>query len=630
LQFNSADLAHRPGLTSFYTNASKRRDYNSSVAPRVKSSLVLAALPLILLPCLAVLQYRWIGEVSAAERDRLESSLRVASDQFATDFDTEFSRLANSFQIRDGLPETAGPVLERYQTWSESAGYPHLVRAMYLLKLDPDGAPEFNRIDLQSGALQPESLPKDLQNMGERLRPGATVTASGGPILLSVTAFRRGRPFATQRGTDFRPPRPDRPSERGSAGGQAGGFGPGGPGFGGPGASAEGAVVIELDRDVILKDLVPALVEKHFSSHDETAYRVAIVNRGASRVLYSSAGDWTPQDISKPDGEVSLFGGPPPPGPNNPGGNPPTRRGGRTRNPGPFRGFLGTPLNGQPWQLLIKHRAGSLEQAVDQLRRKDLALSFGILMILAAGLITVVASSQRAHTFGRLQMEFAAGVSHELRTPLAVIRSAAHNLRSGVVRDKEDVEQYAAIVQEEARRLSDMVEEVLLYSETQSGRKKYNLEPIDIHEVIDRAITNVSPAIDLENCELSTHIDQDLPRVKADAAGLAQCLQNLLSNAFKYGQNGSKTQIDIVGQHDRDSKEVRLSVVDHGPGIDPADQRHLFEPFYRGRGVGSNVPGNGLGLHLVKRIMQAQGGRVTFNPAPLGGASFTLHIPIAS
>jgi signal transduction histidine kinase len=591
----------------------------------VKSSLVLAALPLILLPLLAVLQYRWIGEVSAAERDRLESNLRVASDQFATDFDAEFSRLANSFQIRDGLPDTATPLIERYQTWSETSGYPRLVRALYLFKLNADAAPDYSRVDLQSGTLEPEPLPAELQNTGERLRPGATVIASGGPILFAVTSIRRGRPFAGGRGEDLRA-RPDRPPDRGSANGPGPGFG-GGAGFGVP----EGAVVIELDREVILKDLVGALVEKHFSAHDETAYRVAIVNRGTGRVLYSSAGDWTPQDIAKPDGEIGLFGGGPLAGSGNPGGNASNRRGGRQRNQGPFRGgFQGPPLNGQPWQLLLKHRAGSLEQAVDQTRRKDLAMSFGILMILAAGLITVIASSQRAHSLGRLQMEFAAGVSHELRTPLAVIRSAAHNLRSGVVRDKEDVEEYAAIVQEEARRLSDMVEEVLLYSETQSGRKKYNLEPIDIHEVIDRAITNVSPAIDLENCELSTHIDHDLPRVKADSAGLAQCLQNLLSNAFKYGQNGSKTQIDIVGQRDSESREVRLSVVDHGPGIESADQRHLFEPFYRGQGVGSNVPGNGLGLHLVKCIMQAQGGRVTFNPAPHGGASFTLHIPIAT
>jgi signal transduction histidine kinase len=103
-----------------------------------------------------------------------------------------------------------------------------------------------------------------------------------------------------------------------------------------------------------------------------------------------------------------------------------------------------------------------------------------------------------------------------------------------------------------------------------------------------------------------------------------------LSNAYKYGKKDDKAEIEIVGQHDEDANEVRLSVIDHGRGIDAADQRHLFEPFYRGERVESNIPGNGLGLHLVKRIMQAQGGRVTFNPAPDGGACFTLHIPVAS
>ena len=226
-------------------------------------------------------------------------------------------------------------------------------------------------------------------------------------------------------------------------------------------------------------------------------------------------------------------------------------------------------------------------------------------------------------------MEFAAGVSHELRTPLAVIRSAAYNLRRGVVQDKEGVEQYASIVQDEARRLSDMVDQVMLYSETQSGRKKYNLSPVDVNEVIDRALSNLAPTNDLEQCELTTNIHPDLPPVLADASALTQCVQNLLSNALKYGKTGDKAQIEIAAEKDPRSSEVQLSVADHGPGIDAVDERHLFEPFYRGERVGSNVPGNGLGLHLVKRIMQAQNGLVTYSPATHGGARFTLHIPVA-
>jgi signal transduction histidine kinase len=279
--------------------------------------------------------------------------------------------------------------------------------------------------------------------------------------------------------------------------------------------------------------------------------------------------------------------------------------------------------------LLVKHRAGSLEQAVEQFRNRNLAISFGILLVLGAGLITVVISSQRAHTLGKQQVEFAAGVSHELRTPLAVIRSAAYNLRRGIIHDQEGVEQYASIVQDEARRLSDMVDQVLLYSETQSGRKKYNLAPVDVTEVIDRALTNLAPTTALDQSELTTNINSELPPVQADASALAQCVQNLLSNALKYGKTGEKAEIDISAQHDPSSSKILLRVTDHGPGIDPADVRHLFEPFYRGVRVGSNIPGNGLGLHLVKSIMQAQNGHVTFSTAPGGGACFTLHIPAA-
>jgi len=598
------------------------------VKVRAKSSLILVGLLLILLPILAIFQYRWIGEVSAAEHDRLESSLRIATDRFAADFDAEFSRIGSAFQIRDGFPQTAAVIRERYQTWSETNPYPRIIRAVYLLKAAPENGSEFYKVDFLSDELQSVSLPKDWESIRDRFRPGPVNYSVGDHTLLAAPILRGGRQFGNRAGEEFRQRRP--PGSRRRPEGIDRGPGPErgprpdrgeperGPGFG-PGGPVEGAAIIDLDPDVIVKELVPALKERHFSSHDETAYRIAIIRGGTQpHVLYSSAGAWTPEDIAKPDNSVSLFAGSRPPG-----------FVGRGRGPGP-RNMLAGSLIGDPWQLVVKHRAGSLEYAVEQVRRRNLAMSFSILLVLGAGLMTLVISSQRAHTLGRLQMEFAAGVSHELRTPLAVIRSAAHNLRSGIVRDKEHVEQYASIVQEEARRLSDMVEEVLLYSETQSGRRKYTLEPIDVNEVIDRAITNLSPAIDLKQCELTTRIDPDLPPAKADGAALTQCVQNLLSNAFKYGKNGDTTQIEVEARKDRSSNEIRLSVIDHGPGIDGVDQRQLFDAFYRGRNVGSNVPGNGLGLHLVKRIMVAQGGRVTFSPAPHGGASFTLHIPASS
>ena len=109
----------------------------------------------------------------------MESSLRVAAERFASDFDAEFSRLANSFQIRDGFPADAMPVLERYQSWLEAAPYPRLVAMIYLLKLAPDAAPEFNRVDIQSGELVAHSTTAGIAKRTGSIPPWQRVAAFG-------------------------------------------------------------------------------------------------------------------------------------------------------------------------------------------------------------------------------------------------------------------------------------------------------------------------------------------------------------------------------------------------------------------------------------------------------------------
>ena len=223
----------------------------------------------------------------------------------------------------------------------------------------------------------------------------------------------------------------------------------------------------------------------------------------------------------------------------------------------------------------------------------------------------------------------AAGVSHELRTPLAVIQSAAHNLRAGVVRDKEGIEEYATIVQGEARRLSDMVEHVMTYAETQSGRKRYDIAPIDVMDVIDRALRHTESVLSESSVIMDQSLSSGLPPVLADAGALSQCLQNLLSNAAKYGKRDGSVQVEIGATFDRAARKVHLTVTDHGPGVPEADIPHLFEPFHRGSNATTHTPGNGLGLHLVRKIMEAQKGAVSYEDGKDGGARFTLTIPAA-
>ena len=161
-----------------------------------KSSVVWVGLLIILLPTLAILQYRWIGEVSAAERDRLENSLRVASDRFASDFDNDLVRISTSFQMRDGFPENAAPILERYQSWSENAAYPKLIRSIDLLRVNSDTTLDFYKVDVRSGKLEPAPVPKELEGFRERFRPGPqTVPSSSETVMLLSPIFRFVRPL---------------------------------------------------------------------------------------------------------------------------------------------------------------------------------------------------------------------------------------------------------------------------------------------------------------------------------------------------------------------------------------------------------------------------------------------------
>src|SRR5262245_15965964 len=302
--------------------------------------LVLMGFLLILVPVLAILQYRWIGEVSAAERDRLESNLRISSNRFAQDFFGEVSRLFAGFQLREASLPSASELLGLRRSWAENTTYPNLIGSLYLLKNEPAQTPVLYKLDADSEELQPVALPQELRNL--RPRPGPNFLTINGTLTVLSPIFRQN-PFRRERDPEtFGRPR---------------GNGPG-PRPGSPGRFPEGWTVVELNRDVLFKELVPALVEKHFSHDNVSPYRIAVISGGQPQVLYSSEGIWAPDDIRKPDASLNLFGGPPEP---------------RGRGPFPFPAerFPPSPATSQRWQLLVKHRLGSLETAVEQVRRRN-------------------------------------------------------------------------------------------------------------------------------------------------------------------------------------------------------------------------------------------------------------------
>jgi signal transduction histidine kinase len=377
--------------------------------------------------------------------------------------------------------------------------------------------------------------------------------------------------------------------------------------------------------------LLGELAQRYFAGPDGFIYNVVVVSGAPDgKVIYRSDPQLTAASLNPPDARAALV-------PSTPAENraiegmPP--RGGRG-NRGTFlpraRGaFIVPSAAEEPWQLLARHKGGSLESVVAADRRRNLLLSFGVLLLLAVSMALIIVSTQRARRLARLQMEFVAGVSHELRTPVAVICSAADNLAEGFVGGKDQVKEYGALIRNEGRRLAGMIEQILRFAAGQSRPASYHLEAVAVGEAVARVLASVSTLPEAGGFTVEREIEPDLPAVEADAAALNHCLENLILNALKYGGE-QRWMLVRAGKSDGGSR-VRISVEDRGAGIDPADLPHIFEPFYRGKSAqAAQIHGAGLGLSLARDIAEGMGGRLDASSEPGRGSTFTLELPAAA
>jgi signal transduction histidine kinase len=409
-----------------------------------------------------------------------------------------------------------------------------------------------------------------------------------------------------------------------------------------------GYTVLQLDMPFVRDRLLPQLAQRHFTNAEDAAYRVAIVDAADPlEVIYRSS-PHAPLDAAHADASEPLFGAHGDPlmflargalhqGPA-PGGG--SERGPATsethnvvvsviRDKRDVAGTVRTQIlaGGESrWRLLLQHERGSLEAAVSTVRRRNLLVSFGILLLMGVSIGLLALSSRRAQRLARQQMEFVAGVSHELRTPVAVIRSAGENLSHGVVADPDRVRRYGDAIQTEARRLGEMVERVLQFAGIESGRAAAR-SPVSVGPVVEAAVQATSAASD--GVAIDSQVAADLPPVLGDADMLRSAVQNLLVNAVKYGGPDRWVGVRVALAGSGRSRALRIAVEDRGPGIPAADLPHIFEPFYRGAdAVARQIQGNGLGLALVRRIAEAHGGRVTVVSREGSGSTFTIHLPV--
>jgi signal transduction histidine kinase len=262
-----------------------------------------------------------------------------------------------------------------------------------------------------------------------------------------------------------------------------------------------------------------------------------------------------------------------------------------------------------------------------------IAILFSTLVFASASIWAIQRSQvQNALQLAKLQMEFVASVSHELRTPLAVICSAADNLADGLVGGREQLTRYGLIIRKQSRQVTELVNQILLFASTKESHERLILRPLQVSPIIASVMESSAGLVREAGFVVEQHLAPGLSPVMGDPSALSQCLQNLISNALKYGGEARWICIRAMeGKAERSGgSEVRISVEDRGIGIDASEIRRIFEPFYRSSAVAaSTIHGTGLGLSLAKSIVEAMGGSLSVVSTLGVGSTFTIRLPVA-
>jgi signal transduction histidine kinase len=585
------------------------------------------------LAVLAFMQYRWLGELSEAEQQRMRAALSFSTHEVAQEADHEVSRIPANFQNAAADPDE---LARRAVEWRSNARDARLVRAFYLAQPDDanGGKLGLERLDVAGGKLVPMPWPPELAAVqalvsapesGEQRRPPPVVTSI--PALLMAV-----RPMAPPD-----PAPPPRPSARSSPDGHW--FpGPGGPldrrapppdgrRFGPPGldgspprrpppgqqdqlASRDGASAVEpqpapqprqrrpprpailiaqLDRTYLVSVLVPDLARRFLGAD----YDLAVFS--GREVLSRSDRVW-PRDTTD-HGEADA----------------------------PFLALRTRADGGDaPWRLVVRQHSGAVADLVERARQRNLAIGAAVLLLLVGSIVVLVVLTRRAERMRLQQMEFVAAITHELNTPIAAVTSAGQNLADGIVREPGQVTRYGALIAKEARRLSDTVTQLLDFAGLQRRDRAPQREPVDVAAMIGDAIAQCRWMAEEHGVVLEERVPRDLPLVEGDPLALARAVQNLVANAIRHGAEGRWAGVKASAEAGR----VIIRVEDRGPGIAPRDARRIFEPFFRGR-HSSRVRGSGLGLAIVRRVALAHGGSIRVERRSRGTA-FVLTLRAAS
>lgn len=281
------------------------------------------------------------------------------------------------------------------------------------------------------------------------------------------------------------------------------------------------------------------------------------------------------------------------------------------------------------WRLQIAPTQAAVFEATSQRRylyeMVTLIIAF---VVIFAGMGFFIYAAEKERRVGILKSEFVANVSHELKTPLSIIRLFSEMLSLGKVTDAEKERRYHEVISQECERLTALIDNVLDFARLEGGRMQFKLALGHPGEVVTSAAEIYRHRLEREKIELVLDIAEDLPEVEMDSHAITLVIVNLLDNAAKYAEGTQRVEVAVK----RGPGAVEISVRDWGKGIRAEERKRIFERFYRGRGAQErHQRGSGIGLTLVKSIVESHGGKIGIQVPPEDGGSgtqFLIALPV--
>ncbi|NNF06633.1 MAG: hypothetical protein HKN21_07720, partial [Candidatus Eisenbacteria bacterium] len=226
-----------------------------------------------------------------------------------------------------------------------------------------------------------------------------------------------------------------------------------------------------------------------------------------------------------------------------------------------------------------------------------------------------------------LKSTFVSNVSHELKTPLALIRLFSETLELGRAGSPEKEKEFLSVINKESERLTHLINNVLDVGRIEQGRKTYELAPTQLPELLQETLDAYAFSLKKQGFSVESKIESDMPEVMADREALTQAFINLIENAIKYSNERKSLRVTLQRKNDH----AVIAVSDAGIGIPPGDRDRIFDKFYRvERGLVHNVKGSGLGLSLVKHIVDGHGGSIEVESQLHQGSTFSISLPLKS